>query len=132
MSIEGQTRSILLVDDDREVLIVTAHMLRSLDFIVFAVPSYETALVTWKEHSGQFSFLVVDFSLGCRSGGDLAEHFLQVKPRLPIVIMTGFDVGSLDLPEILRRNVTFLEKPFSVGDLQKALNSSRDHFSHKT
>ncbi|MGI4879753.1 MAG: ATP-binding protein [Janthinobacterium lividum] len=106
--------SILLVDDEDLVRTGTAEMLREMGHEVIDVASGAAAL----EALGtglQADAVVSDYMMPRMNGGELAARIHALRPELPVLIVTGYAGGdlNLDLPQ--------LAKPFRQADLAAAL-----------
>jgi PAS domain S-box-containing protein len=114
--IAGRRLRILLVDDDSLVSMNTAYMLMDLGHSVLEAESGAHAL-RLLEAEGQFDLIVTDYAMPGMTGLDLAMKVKQIRPRLPIVLATGY----AELPT--QRAVDFprLNKPYSQDELSAAL-----------
>jgi CheY-like chemotaxis protein len=112
---------VLVIDDDEDVITVTRDLLASLGLEAHSAESYEAALEVWEEHGAEIGVVLLDFTLGDRTGDELAAELLAAKPDLAIVLMTGMDASSLDLSEPLRSRVKVLGKPFTVAEFRAVL-----------
>ena len=80
--------SILLVDDDPEILTVLAEILHTIGFEVVSVDSGEVALTMLAQTC--FDALVTDFAMPGIDGGELARLVQKSHPLLPVIILTGY------------------------------------------
>jgi signal transduction histidine kinase/CheY-like chemotaxis protein len=117
---DGSRRGhLLLVEDDREVSVLTKDMLASLGFTVIHVTSADAALGALANER------VVDFVLsdvmmpGGVNGVELAREIRRRFPNLPIALMTGYIESAADLDD---GEFSLLQKPYTVADLASALN----------
>ena len=117
---DGSRRGhLLLVEDDREVSVLTKDMLASLGFTVIHVTSADAAL------GALANGRVVDFVLsdvmipGGVNGLELAREIRRRHPDLPIALMTGYVESAADL---LDGEFNLLQKPYTIADLAHALN----------
>lgn len=72
--------TVLMVDDDADVLETTAHMLAARGFRVFTAPDQESAMQVCREQEGRIDALIADLSLPGDSRGDLARAISAVYP----------------------------------------------------
>lgn len=107
--------SILLVDDDELVRTGTAEMLRDLGHQVTEAPSGVDALA---RVSGGLSFdlLVTDYKMVRMDGAELARRVRAIRPRMPILLISGYTGMEDEAPDMVR-----LTKPFRQADLVEAL-----------
>jgi len=117
---DGSRRGhLLLVEDDREVSVLTKDMLASLGFTVIHVTSADAAL------GALANGRVVDFVLsdvmmpGGVNGLELAREIRRRYSNLPVALMTGYVESAADL---LDGEFNLLQKPYTIADLAQALN----------
>lgn len=108
---------VLAVDDDALVLINTIAMLEELGHEVVQAQSADEALQ--KVRDARFDLVVTDQGMPHMTGLQMVEMMRQEYPSLPTVIATGY----ADLPTDAS-DVTKLEKPFSMGELQAAITAA--------
>ncbi len=119
---EGQ---VLLVEDNSEVAEVTAAMLTDAGYQVTRTINASAALHILNR-GDNFDVVLSDIVMeGKISGLELAKHVLKYRPRLPIVLMTGYSEAlnhiNLDVPVLF--------KPFSQQELLAALLAVRNNAS---
>ena len=106
--------AILLVDDEDLVRIGTAEMLWEMGHEVTDVASGAAALDTLGTGL-QADAVVSDYMMPRMNGGELAARIHALRPELPVLIVTGYAGGDLDL------DLPQLAKPFRQADLAVAL-----------
>lgn len=106
----GPPLSILLVDDEDLVRVGTAEMLRDLGHSVVAASSGAEALDLLRNH-GDFDIVVTDYMMPQMDGAKLARQVQDTAPGLPVLIVTGYAGGDLQL------GLPQLAKPFRQSDL---------------
>jgi two-component system cell cycle response regulator CpdR len=99
---------ILYVEDNDILREVTAELLAQEQRDIVACANAEEALLAFKREP--FDLLVTDVSLPEMSGIQLAREILNIKPLMPIIIASGYD---LDFGiEKWGENVRSIIKPF--------------------
>lgn len=108
-----QIKHVVLVDDDRNALVVASAFLRKAGFEVTTATSGDEALRTLAS-ALPVHVLVTDHAMPCLSGLDLVELALERWPDLPALVITGYGRdGELGrLPE----RVGVLSKPFTRAE----------------
>ncbi|MCC7273618.1 MAG: response regulator [Alphaproteobacteria bacterium] len=110
--------TILLIDDDPAVLDYTAETLRDLGYSVIEAGDGPAGL-RHLAGDAKVDLLIVDYAMPLMTGQEVAQHALALRPKLPILSMTGFaDAGIL---EELARSFTILKKPFGRMELDAAI-----------
>lgn len=121
------TESILLVEDDAEVLQVLAATLEGLGYRVLAAATGKAALDIFVEKGEQIDMLVTDLIMPGLGGRAVGRAVREQRPGLPILYMTGyaFDVATQELEE--EQSSALLQKPFALdhftGVVRKLLDS---------
>jgi PAS domain S-box-containing protein len=115
----GRKLRILLVDDDSLVSMNTAYMLMDLGHSVLEAPSAAHALQLL-ESDARFDVVLTDYAMPGMTGLDLATRIKQSKPRLPIVLATGY----AELPPHTALGFPRLGKPYTQEQLAEALDTA--------
>lgn len=106
--------TLLLVDDEELVRAGTAEMLRDLGHTVVEAAGGAQAL--GKLGAGlRVDALITDYMMPRVNGGELAHRVGELYPSLPVLVVTGYAGGDLDL------GLPQLAKPFRQADLAAAL-----------
>lgn len=71
------------------------------------------------------SVVITDLTMPEMSGLELIEHLATRYAALPVVAVSGFAVNLGARAELDARHVPFVAKPFTMQDLQKAMEVAR-------
>jgi PAS domain S-box-containing protein len=115
----GQT--LLVVEDDSTIRGNISNCLQEMGYRVLEAESATEALQRCEEMQGQVDLVLTDLVMGGKSGHQLAIELAQRHPAIKILFMSGYSEESAARREILLRGSPFLQKPFSVADLAKAV-----------
>ncbi len=107
--------TVLLVDDEQLVRVGTAEMLRDMGHIVYEAGSGGEALVQLR-NGLVVDAIVTDFMMPQIDGAELARRARELHPKLPILVITGYAGGKVDI------GLPQLAKPFRRTDLVMALD----------
>jgi PAS domain S-box-containing protein len=113
---------ILVIDDDRPVLMVITEILKRSDYEVIAGTSLAEALTCLERE--KFELIITDYRLGEDSGEDVVLAARQKQPATPIFIITG---NSHEMPGWLSDSPSVarvLVKPFSPAGLLAAVRET--------
>ncbi len=72
----------------------------------------------------KIEFALIDVTLGDGSGLDAATLLRQRQPRLPIILVSGYDARNVLKDQRLGDSFEFLAKPFSRGGLQTSIDNA--------
>jgi two-component system cell cycle response regulator CpdR len=104
---------ILYVEDNPIVREVTSELLVQTHRHIVALGTAEEALQEFAEHP--FDVVITDISLPAMSGLDLARKILNIEPKTPIIIASGY---FLDLSvKTWGPNVRAIVKPFEGPEI---------------
>jgi signal transduction histidine kinase len=113
LSTDTHRAAILLVDDDAPVRTTTQLVLQAMGYDVVAAESGKEAMEALS-HGHDFDLLLTDVAMPGMSGLDLAMKVRQMKPHLPIMIISGYaDLGPV-YRDVCQRIV---KKPYRAADL---------------
>jgi DNA-binding NtrC family response regulator len=89
--IPGGTESILLVDDEEELIFAAQRMLRQLGYNVIAMTDPRKALQLFRAQFNNFDLLITDQNMPHISGIKLAQEITRIRHDIPVILCTGFD-----------------------------------------
>jgi PAS domain S-box-containing protein len=122
---EGARRfhgQVLLVDDEPAILASTSKILKNLGFKVLCAGDGQEAMEAIRESNSPFDLVLMDLSMP-RMGGRETFHALQEShPEVPVILCSGYDEQNV-VEELTRQGLAgFLQKPYHLKDLRKALS----------
>jgi signal transduction histidine kinase/ActR/RegA family two-component response regulator len=118
--------TVLLVEDDPTVRIVTGRMLRELGYTVLEAGSASEARNVATTADGRIDLLLTDVVMPGGSGRELAEALTLARPELPVVFMSGYTADVVLRQGVVQDKVAFLSKPFTADALAAALRHALD------
>lgn len=118
--------TILLVEDDRMVLGMTASMLELCGYKVLTSDAPEKALALAQEYPDRIHLLMTDVIMPMMNGKELSDKLLEIRPELKVLFMTGYSSEIISDQGILRDGVNFLQKPVSLETLSRKLRTLLD------
>jgi PAS domain S-box-containing protein len=108
--------TVLLVEDNPEVASVSAALLEQLGYTVRRVPNAEAALRELELDGIDLVFSDIVMP-GKMDGLGLARHLKAVRPRLPILLTSGYSDAALNV----RGDFPILRKPYEIHELSQAI-----------
>ena len=118
----GQT--LLLVEDDATIRSNMRECLVQMGYRVLEADSGAAALEVCVELKGKVDLVLTDLVMAGKGGHELAQDLVQLYPGIPVLFMSGYSEDSAARRDILLRGSPFLQKPFSVADLAKAVQNA--------
>ncbi len=118
-------KTILLVEDEQAILIMTKSILERLGHKVLTASRPTKAIQISQEHK-DIQLLITDVVMPEMNGKDLAETILKTHPTMKCLFMSGYTANVIAHRGILDGGVNFLNKPFSKHDLSAKLRGIFD------
>ncbi len=116
----GRGARVLVVEDEPAVRSVVARAMRVFDYEVLEAAGAQEALALPPEEIDSLAALVTDVVMPGMRGTELADRFLELRPDLPVLFMSGYRHDTMvDLSKADRR--AFIAKPFTPRALGLAL-----------
>ncbi len=115
--------SILLVEDEPQLMLVAKNLLKALGFSVFEASNGSEALELYRKNSEYINLVVTDLGMPVMNGYELLREIKQINPELPIIISSGF--GDVDINSHITDGEVagFLSKPYSFAQMRELLKS---------
>ena len=120
------TERILFVDDEPQLTGIAEELLRSLGYTVTTSNSSTEALALLNEKPDEFDLLITDQTMPELQGIDLARHALQINPRLPVILCSGYSSTVNEVVAEAAGIRCFLMKPLTKKELCHALGEALD------
>ncbi len=111
--------AILLIDDDDEFAEILERRLMRRGYLVAIAGSCEAALRVAVDQT--FDVVVVDRSLPDGDGVALVKQLKQIRPRLPIVMLSAFQGAEFAQAALNAGGFEYLAKPCSLGDIEASI-----------
>jgi|UPI00036A8B84 PAS domain S-box-containing protein len=119
--VEQEKPVILLVDDEAEVLAITAKILRSLGYNVIESNNGLEAVRYYEDHSDSVDLVVSDIIMPELSGIEAVARMRRIRESLPVVFITGYDQEYFE-EQVEEDDCTHLVlKPLRIGELSKII-----------
>ena len=118
----GNGETILVVDDEPEILNAMQQLLSSLGYESLVANSGKEAIAHYQSMKPEI--VLLDISMPEMDGVNCAEKILDLNPIAKIAFITGYEVGNLDdFGDRIKKTVkTCLTKPVELADLSAALS----------
>jgi len=120
------TETILLVEDEEQILNVGSEMLSSIGYKVLAAASPDAALKLAGAETGPIHLLLTDVVMPGMNGKELQGRVAKLKPGIRCVFMSGYTADVIANHGILEKGVAFLQKPFTMETLARKTREALD------
>jgi PAS domain S-box-containing protein len=123
---------ILLVEDEEPILSMEKMMLERLGYQITTRLSSPDALAAFKANPDNFDLVISDKGMPNITGEQLARELLSIRPRIPIIICSGFSDENDEQQAISLGVKGFLKKPVATGDLAEMVRKVLDDADDST
>ncbi len=114
--------TILVVDDDPEVLTLVMDILEMAGYAVLSTADPRHALRLVRTYAEPIHLLLTDVVMPLMNGLQLAAEVQALRPEVQILLMSAFRTKAIDDHRMrLGLRGLFLEKPFTVVSLMGAV-----------
>ncbi len=129
--LRGQRERVLVVDDEVLILSLIQQRLILLGYRVVTRADSLSAMETISRDPSKFDLVITDHTMPSLQGADLAEKIGDIRPDLPVILMTGLDPtpGFGGSRYASRRAV--VQKPIDFARLSQHLRGFLDGRSSK-
>lgn len=121
VSLQGKT--VLLAEDEPELLYIMADILGEFGLHVLTAKNGNEALVIQDSFEGPIDFLLTDMVMPELGGLKLAELMKDIRPETAIVFMSGYPVRGDQAEVVLPEDAIFLAKPVVPENLRQVLET---------
>jgi signal transduction histidine kinase/ActR/RegA family two-component response regulator len=111
------TETILVAEDDEMVRSLVKETLQRHGYDVLDAAGPLEAQKISDSHRGAIHLLITDVVMPKVNGRDLAARLLRRRPAMKVLYMSGYTDGAVVNNGILRKEVAFLQKPFTPAAL---------------
>ncbi|MDQ6958593.1 MAG: ATP-binding protein [Mariprofundaceae bacterium] len=108
--------TVLLVDDDAEVLHVHGNLLKRMSQTLLKAENGKTALAQYQTHRNEINMIVTDYRMPVMDGLEMAKAIREIDAAIPILMITGYG-EDVHLRECVKHHITIMNKPVSFQKL---------------
>jgi signal transduction histidine kinase/CheY-like chemotaxis protein len=120
------TETILVVEDEEIVRELAVLLLKQQGYTVLEASQPSEGLALCQSHPFQIDLLLTDLLMpGGRDGRQLAQQASKIRPRIRVLLMSGYTTDALVLYGVEKGN-PFLQKPFTLQQLARKVRDILD------
>ena len=126
LEIPGGSETILLVDDELDLLSLMRDILQRYGYRIITAPNGVEALKVWSKRHDEIDLLLTDMRMPEGINGyELAERLVGEKPGLKVIYVSGYSLETTAASN-LREGANFLTKPYTPPGLAQAVRRMLD------
>ncbi len=118
------TNTVLVVDDEPEVLEVASLSLSQLGFRVLTAPDGRAALDVFRTHAGEIDAVLLDLMMPHLNGAEVFEQMQRLRPNVPVVVASGYSEEDVVTRLAGGAYAGFVQKPFRATALATKLRAA--------
>jgi|WetSurMetagenome_2_1015567.scaffolds.fasta_scaffold00135_15 two-component system, cell cycle sensor histidine kinase and response regulator CckA len=124
--VERGRETVLVVEDNETVRILTCKILKDLGYNVLTAGSVDGCIEIAVGHAGPIDLLLTDVIMPGMNGKELYKTLKRDRPAIKALFMSGYTDNVIGRHGIIDEGVNFLQKPFSIAALSQKVRSSLD------
>ncbi len=121
------TETVLVVEDERQILELTKKILKKLGYTVLAAATPGEACVLAEKHDRPIDLLLTDVVMPNMNGKELQERIEQIKPGIRTLFMSGYTANVIVHRGVLPKGTQFIPKPFNRAALGRKIREVLDN-----
>ncbi len=125
-AVEGRGETILLVDDEQQILETGTEVLKALGYQVIQASNGLEAFEIFSAHQGEISLVIMDIVMPKLGGVFAAERIRKIYPEIKIIFATGYDTKATLPSDVGLGGSKILSKPYDINELSKIIRNSLD------
>ena len=117
---------ILLIDDEEQIIDIGQRLLERLGYKVTCKTDSQEALEEFAAQPERFDLVITDMTMPKLTGDQLARKMMEINPRVPVVLCTGFN-ETIDEEKALAMGIEkFIMKPMVKDELANTIRTVLD------
>lgn len=116
--------TVLVVDDDRDVLRTIGAILADQSFRTILTGSADEAIAVYTTSDPKPDLILTDVVMPGMSGPMMVDHLLSLNSRLRVLFMSGYDERQVVQRYVVRMGFSLIPKPFSANGLVSAVRTT--------
>jgi two-component system cell cycle sensor histidine kinase/response regulator CckA len=120
------TETVLVVEDEDAVRLLTRRVLEDANYRVFDAPNPEKAEQLFHQHPNEFQVLVTDVIMPGSTGPELFERLVREQPSLKVLYVSGYTDTTIIKDGEMDPTIELLQKPFSANALRRRVREVLD------
>ncbi len=124
--VTGGSETILLAEDEPEVLEITQKTLAEFGYTVITAIDGEEAVAKFKERSGEIALVVLDMVMPRKGGLEAYAEIKKIAPDARVLFVSGYAEEMMRAAWLMTKDVNFISKPSPPGDFLRKVREVLD------
>ena len=122
----GKRELVMIVDDEDFVTMLAQRVLTDEGYRVVTAKDGFQAIDIYRKLKDQIALVILDFTMPVMDGSDVFEEMLEINPKVPVVLSSGF-AEQERLRAMLARGLRgFIPKPYTQQKLLEQVRTVLD------
>jgi signal transduction histidine kinase/CheY-like chemotaxis protein len=117
------TGTILLVDDEEEVLEVAEKLLKVVGYHVLTAREGREAIEVYKNHRETVDLVLLDIIMPDMKGGEVFDRLKEINPEVKVLLSSGYSIDGEATQILERGGKGFIQKPFDMEQLSQSIRA---------
>ena len=113
----GRGETLLLVEDELQILNMGKRLLEKLGYRVLTADKPREAVRIAQEHRGAIDLLLTDVVMPEMNGRDLSQRIQVIQPGIKLLFMSGYAANAIAHHGVLDQGTLFVQKPLDARSL---------------
>ena len=118
--------TVLIVDDEKNYLVVLEALLGPEGYEILTAGSAEDAVRLIQE--SDLDLMITDMKMPGTSGMELLEASKEIKPDLPVIMMTAYGTIEMAVEAMKKRAYDYITKPFQNEELKLTVKKALENY----
>ncbi len=119
---QGETATILLVDDDHNISWVSKELLERFGHHVMVACNGYEAIETFTRHHAEIDLVLLDLVMPEMDGEECLDEIMKMDPQAIVIIATGSLSSEEKRRRLARKAKGYIAKPFNAANLLEAVH----------
>ena len=118
--------TILLVDDEHEMLLAVKELLEELGYKILIAQSGKKAIELYKKHSKEIKLVILDMIMPEMNGKETLVKLMEMDNNVRVLLSSGYNIDG-EATEILDMGCKgFIQKPFRPEEISRKIRDMLD------
>jgi len=114
--------TILLVEDEPQLLEVAKTLLEMLGFSIIEASNGVEAIEQYRKNAAEITLVLTDIGMPLMNGYQLIQELKKINPKLPIIVSSGFGDAIVTTKIAPGEIAGLISKPYSFDQLREVLD----------
>jgi GAF domain-containing protein len=125
--LKGVGETVLVVEDDPAARDALQALLEAQNYHVISASDGEEGLARFKKHQAPIRLVISDMVMPSMGGLKLFQELRALSKQTRMLLITGHSLSESDLATLQELHVYWLQKPFSIIEITRAIQNLRDN-----